>query len=101
MNAVPQSAQQLMQAVVELGDLEMARRIYYLQILPLVDVMSRNHNPTGTIKAGVCARGVDVGAPRRPGSAVGPVDRRYIERLMAEIARAEERVAAELTAHDL
>jgi 4-hydroxy-tetrahydrodipicolinate synthase len=96
MNAVPRSAQQLMQAVVELGDLEMARRIYYQQVLPLVDVMSRNHNPTGTIKAGVCARGVDVGAPRRPGSAVGPADRVIIEQLMSEIARAEESIAAEV-----
>jgi 4-hydroxy-tetrahydrodipicolinate synthase len=96
MNAVPRSAQQLMQAVVELGDLEMGRQIYYDQILPLVDVMSRNHNPTGTIKAGVNARGVEVGAPRRPGSAVSPADRVAIERLMCEIARAEARVAAAL-----
>jgi 4-hydroxy-tetrahydrodipicolinate synthase len=101
MNAVPRSAQQLMQAVVELGDLEMARQIYYQQILPLVDVMSRNHNPTGTIKAGVCARGVDVGAPRRPGSAVPPADGVTIERLMSEIARAEERVVGELAVKDL
>ena len=101
MNAVPRSAQQLMRAVVELGDLVLARGIYYEQILPLVDVMSRNNNPTGTIKAAVWARGVDVGTPRRPGSAVGPVDRGHIERLMAEIAQAEERVAAELAAKDL
>jgi len=101
MNAVPRSAQQLMQAVGELGNLEMARRIYYQQILPLVDVMSRNHNPTGTIKAAVCARGVEVGAPRRPGSAVGPADRGYVEQLMSGIARAEASVAAELAANNL
>jgi 4-hydroxy-tetrahydrodipicolinate synthase len=98
MNAVPRSAQQLMQAVGEVGDLALARRIYYQQILPLVDVMTHNHNPTGTIKAAVCARGVDVGAPRRPGSAVGPADQGNIERLMAEVAQAEDRVAAELAA---
>jgi 4-hydroxy-tetrahydrodipicolinate synthase len=96
MNAVPRSAQQLMRAVSELEDLEMARRIYYQQILPLVDVMSRNHNPTGTIKAGVQARGMDVGAPRRPGSKVLPADRITIERLMSEVAQAEANVAAEL-----
>ena len=96
MNAVPRSAQQLMRAVSELEDLEMARRIYYQQILPLVDVMSRNHNPTGTIKAGVSARGVDVGAPRRPGSKVPPADRVTIERLMSEVARAEASIAAEM-----
>jgi 4-hydroxy-tetrahydrodipicolinate synthase len=96
MNAVPRSAQQLMRAVGELGDLEIARRIYYQQILPLVDVMSRNHNPTGTIKAAVCARGVEVGAPRRPGSAVSLADRGSVEHLMTEIARAEASVAAEL-----
>jgi dihydrodipicolinate synthase/N-acetylneuraminate lyase len=101
MNAVPRSAQQLMRAVVELGDLALARQIYYHQVLPLVDVMSRNHNPTGTIKAAVSARGVDVGAPRRPGSAVGVADQGYVQQLMSEIGHAEERVAAELAAKDL
>jgi 4-hydroxy-tetrahydrodipicolinate synthase len=98
MNAVPRSAQQLMRAVGEWGDLALARRIYYQQILPLVDLMIDNNNPTGTIKAAVCARGVDVGAPRRPGSAVGPVDQAHLEQLMAGIARAEATVAATMTA---
>jgi 4-hydroxy-tetrahydrodipicolinate synthase len=96
MNVVPRSAQQLMRAVGELGDLRLARRIYYKQILPVVDVLARNYNPTGTIKAGVCARGVDVGAPRRPGRSVGPSDREHLEGLIAEIARAEIETAAEL-----
>jgi 4-hydroxy-tetrahydrodipicolinate synthase len=96
MNDVPRSAQQLMWAVGELGDLRLARRIYYTQILPLVDVLARNCNPTGTIKAGVCARGVDVGNPRRPGRSVGTADHELIERLMADIALAEAETAAEL-----
>jgi len=98
MNAVPRSAQQLMRAVGEGGDLALARRIYYQQILPLVDVMMGNNNPTGTIKSAVCARGVDVGAPRRPGSAVGPLDRAHLKELMAGIARAEDNVAAAMAA---
>jgi len=96
MNAVPRSAQQLVHAVSRLSDLHLARHIYYTQILPLVDVMVRNHNPTGTIKAAVCARGVNVGAPRRPGHAVGLVDQERIEKLMAAIVRAETETAAEL-----
>ena len=96
MNVVPRSAQQLVRAVGELGDLHLARRIYYVQILPVVDVLARNYNPTGTIKAGVCARGVNVGGPRRPGRSVGPADRKLLEKLVADIARAEARTAAEL-----
>jgi 4-hydroxy-tetrahydrodipicolinate synthase len=95
MNAAPRSAQQLMRAV-ELSKLNLARRIYYRQILPLVDVMARNNNPTGTIKAGVCARGVEVGVPRRPGSGVGQADRTHLESLMSEIAQVEVEIDAEL-----
>lgn len=90
MNAMPRSAQQLMQAVHYVKDLDLARRIYYRQILPFVDIMSRNNNPTGTIKAGVSARGVDVGSPRRPGSPVSPVDQARIAKLIKEIALSEE-----------
>jgi 4-hydroxy-tetrahydrodipicolinate synthase len=96
MNVVPRSAQQLMRAVHEQGNLSLARRIYYAQILPLVDVMARNYNPTGTIKAGVCARGVDVGEPRRPGHSVRAADREHLGGLVAEIARSEEATANEL-----
>jgi dihydrodipicolinate synthase/N-acetylneuraminate lyase len=95
MNAVPRSAQQLMRAV-DLGDLRLARRIYYTQILPLVDVLACNNNPTGTIKAGVRARGVEVGVPRRPGRDVGPADRELLARLIADVARAEAGTAADL-----
>jgi dihydrodipicolinate synthase/N-acetylneuraminate lyase len=79
------------------GDLALARRIYYTQLLPLVDILARNFNPTGTIKAGVCARGVDVGVPRRPGNTVGPQDRGRIEHLVGEIEKAEKAVARELS----
>ncbi len=74
MNVVPRSARQLMDAVLVDRDLVRARQIYYRRILPLVDLMFQNSNPTGTIKAGVGARGVDVGVPRRPGSGVSPAD---------------------------
>ncbi len=95
MNIVPRSARQLMRAVVK--DLGLARRIYYRQILPFVDVMSRNFNPTGTIKAGVCARGVNVGAPRKPGSPVDAEDQRFLERLVKEVDALEEEVEKELS----
>lgn len=98
MNVVPRSAQQLVRAVHAYGDLELARRIYYGQILPVVDVLARNYNPTGTIKAGVCARGVEVGAPRQPGQSVSAGDRQHLEVLVAGIARAEEQTASELFA---
>jgi 4-hydroxy-tetrahydrodipicolinate synthase len=90
MNAAPRSAQQLLRAVHWAKDLDLARRIYYRQILPFVDIMSRNNNPTGTIKAAVRARGVDVGSPRRPGRAVSPADQDCITRLVKEIALMEE-----------
>jgi len=96
MNVVPRSAQQLMLAVHKLGDLALARRIYYHQILPVVDVLARNFNPTGTIKAGVRARGVEVGLPRRPGGDITAEDLERLTRLVADIARAELEVAAGL-----
>jgi 4-hydroxy-tetrahydrodipicolinate synthase len=94
MNAAPRSAQQLLRAVHYVKDLELARRIYHRQILPFVDIMSRNNNPTGTIKAGVRARGVDVGSPRRPGSPVSAADQEYIGRIIKEIALMEETESA-------
>jgi 4-hydroxy-tetrahydrodipicolinate synthase len=91
MNVAPRSARQLMRAVQELSDLALARRIYYRQILPLVDVLARNLNPTGTIKYGVCARGVDVGAPRRPGHTVGDDDAALLRDLVRDIELEEAR----------
>jgi 4-hydroxy-tetrahydrodipicolinate synthase len=98
MNVVPRSAQQLTRAVVELGDLGLARRIYYSQILPVVDMLLHNYNPTGTIKAGVCARGVGVGVPRRPGHTVASGDREILNTLLAAIVRAEAEIATEIAA---
>ncbi len=95
MNVVPRSARQLMKAL-NLEDLSLARRVYYRQILPIVDVMSRNNNPTGTIKAGVCARGVDVGCPRRPGSRVKEEDQFLLDNLLREISGEEQEVEERL-----
>ena len=50
------------------------------------------------VVARLAQMGVEVGAPRRPGHAVGPADREAIERLVADIARAEEQIAEELDA---
>lgn len=91
MNVAPRSARQLMRAMNELSDLALARRIYYRQILPFVDVLARNLNPTGTIKYGVCARGVDVGVPRRPGHTVSDEDARFLSALAREIEQEEAR----------
>ncbi len=52
----------------------------------------------GTIKVGVCARGVDVGGPRRPVQRVGPADRERLEHLVAAVARAEDKIEADLKA---
>jgi dihydrodipicolinate synthase/N-acetylneuraminate lyase len=90
MNVVPRSARQLMDAVIVDRDLVRARHIYYRRILPLVDLMLHNSNPTGTIKAGLRARGVDVGVPRRPGSGVSPADADTLA-AFAALVDAEER----------
>jgi len=97
MNIVPRSARQLFRAMGQ-NDLPLARRIYYRQILPFVEVMARNFNPTGTIKAGVCARGVDVGLPRKPGSGISAVEREYLDRLTADVKKAEEEIEMALKA---
>lgn len=91
MNIVPRSARQLFRAM-GLNNLPLARRIYYRQILPFVELMARNFNPTGTIKAGVCARGVDVGLPRKPGSGVSAADQAHLKRLAADVTQAEEEI---------
>jgi len=66
LNVVPRAGDELMKSM-EQGDLELARRLYFERILPLVDMLDRTSNPTGTIKAGVRLRGIDVGVPRAPG----------------------------------
>lgn len=72
LNVVPRSGRQLLRAVHELSNLELARGIYFEQILPLVDVMEKTSNPTGTIKAGLKLRGLDVGDPRAPRAGFAP-----------------------------
>jgi len=74
MNVVPRQAREMVHAIGTLGDFDRARAIYYDVVLPLVDLMFNTCNPTGTIKAGLAARGVDAGIPRRPGSAVSAAD---------------------------
>ncbi len=91
LNVVPRSGLQLLRAVHELSDLELARWIYFEQILPVVDVMERTSNPTGTIKAGLAARGLDVGAPRLPGQALLPAEQTALEGIIETIAGLEQR----------
>ena len=89
MNNVPRSAKQLMVAVKALNDLELARSIYFKQILPIVDAMSQNFNPTGTIKAGLCARDIEVGNPRKPGNPPSSAEQEAIGKMMDRIIQAE------------
>ena len=100
LNVVPRSGKQLMQAVLDAGDLELARQIYTQQILPTVDVIRDSLNPTGTIKAGVSLRGVDVGKPRRPGSALGDAHRARLGVHLREIDALEQTTAAALARLD-
>jgi len=79
-----------MDALLRDGDLVRARRIYYERVLPLVDIMFANSNPTGTIKAALRARGVGVGFPRRPGSDVSAEDFRALQEFAGLIAAAAE-----------
>ncbi len=74
MNAAPRSAKRMMRLILDGRDLPAARDIYYRHLLPLVDLMARNSNPTGTIKAAMRARGLEAGVPRRPGRDVRPED---------------------------
>ena len=74
MNAAPRSARRMMRLILNDRDLAAARDIYYRHLLPLVDLMARNSNPTGTIKAAMRARGLPAGIPRRPGSDVSAAD---------------------------
>ncbi len=96
MNVAPRSARQLLRAVRQGGNLPLARDIYYRQLLPVHDLMHRNSNPTGTIKAGVRARGLDVGTPRRPGRDVSSADQAELCELVAAIAILEDQVEADL-----
>jgi 4-hydroxy-tetrahydrodipicolinate synthase len=90
LNVVPRSGRQLLRAVHALADFELARAIYFEQILPLVDAMEKTSNPTGTIKAGLRVRGLDVGIPRRPGQDLLAAERAELERIVGAIGRLEQ-----------
>lgn len=89
MNVVPRSASQLHRAMVRNGNLTLARRIYFRQVLPISDMIEETNNPTGTIKAGLRIRGIPVGTPRPPGSdlTAGQFDR--LEEIMEEVIMLE------------
>lgn len=89
MNVVPRSARQMLRAIRDGGNLARAREIYYTRILPLVDLMFETRNPTGAIKAGLRARGVDVGVPRRPGSGVGADAAGWLAAFASRVTAAE------------
>jgi 4-hydroxy-tetrahydrodipicolinate synthase len=82
LNVVPRAGVELMNAVA-LPDLELARGIYFERILPLVDLLDRTSNPTGTIKAGVRLRGIDAGVPRAPGQDLLPSELAELRALLS------------------
>lgn len=90
MNVVPWSAKRMLSAVHRDKDLGAARELYYRHVLPIVDVMMRNNNPTGTIKAAMRARGMAAGVPRRPGQDVSEEDMAVL-RGLARVIEADER----------
>jgi 4-hydroxy-tetrahydrodipicolinate synthase len=90
LNVIPRSGRQILQAVHERPNLDLARRIYYRQVLPVFDVLRRSANPTGTLKAGLAAQGMEVGLPRRPGRAL---DATNLAALQAHLRGLEEREA--------
>jgi 4-hydroxy-tetrahydrodipicolinate synthase len=92
MNAAPRSARRMMQLILDGRDLAAARAVYYRHLLPLVDLMTRNSNPTGTIKAAMRVRGLPAGVPRRPGSDVSAGDIAAL-REWARVVDADERAA--------
>ena len=89
MNVVPRQAREMQRAILVDRDLVRARAIYYDHVLPLVDFMFRWSNPTGTIKAGLRARGVEVGVPRRPGSDLSPEEAARLAAFAATLGSAD------------
>jgi len=88
MNAAPRSARQLM-AAVDAGRLDLARDVYEHQLLPLVDLLAETANPTGTLKAALAARGVEVGVPRRPGRGLSDDAGRTLRAVVADVVARE------------
>lgn len=93
-NVVPRSAKQLIQAACSLLDFELARHIYYNQILPTVDLISSNNKPTATIKAGVTARGIRTGLARRPSSDISNSDQEFLREVLEKILEYESKTDA-------
>ena len=91
MNVAPRSSKAMMDAIIIDNDLKTAKDIYYNQLLPIVDLIESSNNPTGMIKAGLRARGVNVGIPRKPGSDVLPEEQNKINQLVAAIVNAESK----------
>ncbi|HXV61510.1 MAG TPA: dihydrodipicolinate synthase family protein [Vicinamibacteria bacterium] len=85
LNIVPRSGKELLHAVIAQCDLVLARRIYYEEILPLWDLLRSSSNPTGVIKAGVSAWGLDVGSPRRPGQSLDDEHRARVAAFVAAL----------------
>ncbi len=90
MNVAPKSSIAMMEAIVKHGDLKAARDIYDQHLLPIVDAMEKSNNPTGTIKAGLRARGVNVGIPRRPGTDLNADEMNSLKTLVDKIIDAEK-----------
>jgi len=96
LNVVPRSGRQLLRAVDARGDLALARRIYYRQVLPVFDVLRRSSNPTGTLKAGLRLQGIDVGSPRRPGRTLEREQVAELERHLRSLPELEASAEKEL-----
>ncbi|HJS57687.1 MAG TPA: dihydrodipicolinate synthase family protein [Vicinamibacteria bacterium] len=96
LNVVPRSGRQLMRAVLQKNDVALARRIYGRQILPVYDVLRDSSNPTGTLKAGLCLQGIDVGSPRRPGRALDGDALRALEGHLRQVPALESGTEIEL-----
>jgi dihydrodipicolinate synthase/N-acetylneuraminate lyase len=60
------------------------RRPVLPAVLPLVEMLDRSSNPTGTIKAGVRLRGIDVGVLRSPGQDLLPQEILELEGVLSE-----------------
>jgi 4-hydroxy-tetrahydrodipicolinate synthase len=82
LNVVPRAGAELMAAVAG-RDLALARKVYFERILPLVELLDRTSNPTGTIKAGVRIRGIEVGVPRPPGQDLLLEEHAELERVLS------------------
>lgn len=89
MNVAPRSAKEMMNAMLLHGDYARARSIYFDQLLPIVDIIAASRNPMGTIKAGLRARGLDMGLPRKPGTDLAVEHQSSLKKLLEHIKAVE------------